>query len=78
MKYFGTDESTFNMILCQRSYPHLRAVFHFYEQIVGHSIEEAIKSEFSGDIKNGLLAIGKNYQFLITNNGNNINIIYDM
>uniref|UniRef100_A0A6M2DP87 Annexin n=1 Tax=Xenopsylla cheopis TaxID=163159 RepID=A0A6M2DP87_XENCH len=57
LKYFGTDESTFNMILCQRSYPQLRAVFHCYEKIVGHSIEEAIKNEFSGDIKDGLLAI---------------------
>ncbi|XP_026468259.1 annexin B11-like isoform X2 [Ctenocephalides felis] len=57
LKYFGTDESTFNMILCQRSYPQLRAVFDCYEKIVGHSIEHAIKSEFSGDIKDGLLAI---------------------
>lgn len=30
-----------------------------YQQIAGHSLEKAIKKEFSGDIKNGLLAILK-------------------
>lgn len=53
----GTDESTFNTILCTRSYPHLRRVLMEYQRMSGHTLEQAIKDEFSGDIKTGLLAI---------------------
>jgi annexin A7/11 len=53
----GTDESTFNMILCQRNYAQLRLVFDNYEQMCGHGLEKAIEKEFSGDVKEGLLAI---------------------
>ncbi|ELU00440.1 hypothetical protein CAPTEDRAFT_158666 [Capitella teleta] len=57
-KKWGTDESKFNEILCQRSFPHLRAVFEEYDKIsTKGGMEAAIKSEFSGDIKNGLLAV---------------------
>jgi len=55
---FGTDESTFNAILCSRSYPQLQQIFIEYQRVTGHEIEKAIKSEFSGDIESGLLAIG--------------------
>ncbi|KAF2894070.1 hypothetical protein ILUMI_12103 [Ignelater luminosus] len=54
---WGTDESTFNMILCQRNYNQLRLVFDEYQRMGGHDIEQAIKGEFSGDIEQGLLAI---------------------
>ncbi|XP_015839106.1 annexin B9-like isoform X1 [Tribolium castaneum] len=54
---WGTDESTFNMILCQRNYEHLKMVFQEYHRISGHDIEKAIKKEFSGDIQDGLLAV---------------------
>lgn len=53
----GTDESTFNMILCQRNYAQLQLIFQEYERLTGHDIETAIKNEFSGDSKQGFLAI---------------------
>jgi len=48
----------FNQILCQRSFAHLRAVFDEYAKISKKTVEEAVKSEFSGDIKDGLLTVG--------------------
>jgi len=48
----------FNQILCQRSFAHLRAVFDEYGKISKKTVEDAIKSEFSGDIKDGLLTVG--------------------
>jgi len=54
---FGTDESVFNSILCQRNYIQLKLIFREYEQMTGHSFEKAIENEFSGDVKDGFLAI---------------------
>lgn len=53
----GTDESVFNSIMCQRNYQQLRMIFAEYETMTGHSMEKAIKNEFSGDVKDGLIAI---------------------
>lgn len=53
----GTDESTFNMVLCQRNYAQLQLIFQEYQRITGHDIEKAIKNEFSGDCKDGFLAV---------------------
>lgn len=53
----GTDESIFNMVLCQRNYAQLRAVFEEYHRMTGHDLEKAVKNEFSGDAEEGLLAI---------------------
>ncbi|XP_018014452.1 annexin-B12 [Hyalella azteca] len=53
----GTDESEFNRILSCYSYNLLRYVFYEYEKIKGKSLIDAIKSEFSGDIQNGLIAV---------------------
>ncbi|KAM4607352.1 annexin A11a isoform 2-T2 [Polymixia lowei] len=55
----GTDESKFNAILCARSKPHLRAVFHEYQQMCGRDIEKSINREMSGDLESGMLAVVK-------------------
>ena len=56
---FGTDESRFNVILCSRSYPQLRATFEEYTKAFGKDIEQVIKDEMSGDLKKAMLTIGK-------------------
>lgn len=58
-KKVGTDEVRFNAVLCARSYSHLRAVFDCYQKEFKKDITDVIKSEFSGDIRDSLLAVGK-------------------
>ncbi|KAL1491916.1 hypothetical protein ABEB36_012437 [Hypothenemus hampei] len=53
----GTDESTFNAVLCQRNWAQLQLIFQEYERLTGHDIEKAIKNEFSGDAEDALLAV---------------------
>lgn len=54
---WGTDESTFNMVLCQRNHAQLQLIFDEYERLTGVDIEDTIKSEFSGNSENAFLAI---------------------
>jgi annexin A7/11 len=55
--HLGTDESVFNMVLCTRSYPQLKATFEKYRALTGKGIVDTISREFSGNTKEGLLAI---------------------
>uniref|UniRef100_A0A8C6WQC6 Annexin n=1 Tax=Neogobius melanostomus TaxID=47308 RepID=A0A8C6WQC6_9GOBI len=55
----GTDESQFNATLCARSKPHLRAVFHEYQQMCGRDIEKSICREMSGNVESGMVAVVK-------------------
>jgi len=57
VKKWGTDEETFNRILCTLSHEQLRLVFDEYENITGKSMEDSIKSELSGDLRDGMLAV---------------------
>ncbi|GFR60537.1 annexin [Elysia marginata] len=54
---WGTDENQFNMILASQSYEQCRAVFQEYSRVSQRDIEQAIKSEMSGDLATGLLTI---------------------
>jgi len=55
----GTDEEAFNMVLARRGFHQLRQIFHFYNRHLSpeNGIIGAIKSEFSGSIKDAYLAI---------------------
>uniref|UniRef100_A0A7I4YFY7 Annexin n=1 Tax=Haemonchus contortus TaxID=6289 RepID=A0A7I4YFY7_HAECO len=53
----GTDESCFNAILASNNFNQLRLIFDEYQKVTNHSIEKAIEAEFSGDVKDGLLAV---------------------
>lgn len=58
----GTDEEVFMSVLCNRSIPHLQAVFQQYEQRYGTPFEKVIKKEFSGKLENALLILVKAYR----------------
>ena len=48
----------FNRILCTLSFAQLRLVFEEYKNVSkGKTIEQAIKAELSGDLRDGMLAI---------------------
>ncbi|XP_055363335.1 annexin A5b isoform X1 [Betta splendens] len=56
---FGTDEDTFITILGNRSNEHLRKVFDAYMKLSGFEMEESIKRETSGHLRELLLAVVK-------------------
>lgn len=56
-KKWGTDESRFHTVIVSRSYAQLRATFQEYAKAANKDIEDTIKSEMSGDLKEGMLAI---------------------
>ena len=60
VKKWGTDESKFNQIFGTRSYAHLRQVFIEYEKKSGKPIDDAIKSEMSGNLQKAYLALVNN------------------
>lgn len=53
----GTDEEVFNRVLSHGSFAHLRYVFDEYKSLSGRTIEQAVKDEMSGDLKEAILAI---------------------
>ncbi|XP_063536768.1 annexin B10 isoform X5 [Cydia strobilella] len=54
---WGTDEEIFNKILAHESFAQLRAIFEAYKDIAGRTIEQAIKAEVGGELKDALSAI---------------------
>uniref|UniRef100_A0A671S814 Annexin n=1 Tax=Sinocyclocheilus anshuiensis TaxID=1608454 RepID=A0A671S814_9TELE len=53
----GDLEDKFMSILCTRSFPHLRRVFQEFVRCSNKDIEQIIKKEMSGDVKNAMFAI---------------------
>jgi len=51
----GTNESVFIEIFAERSWKHLRQVNEAYNSDFKHSLETAIKKEFSGDMEKALI-----------------------
>uniref|UniRef100_A0A4W6CPH4 Annexin n=1 Tax=Lates calcarifer TaxID=8187 RepID=A0A4W6CPH4_LATCA len=58
-KKWGTDESKFVDILCQRSIPQLRQTLVEYKNISGKTLQQSIEGEMSGDLEELLVAIVK-------------------
>lgn len=56
-KLWGTEEAELNAILCLKSHSQLRETFKEFAKIAGKSIEDSIKSECSGSLQEGYLAI---------------------
>uniref|UniRef100_A0A671U8B3 Annexin n=1 Tax=Sparus aurata TaxID=8175 RepID=A0A671U8B3_SPAAU len=50
-------EMKFMSILCTRSFPHLRRVFQEFVRCTNKDIEQIVKKEMSGDVKNAFYAI---------------------
>jgi len=53
----GTDEEKFVVLIAHESYGQLRQIFEEYKKISGKTLEEAVKAEFSGDLKTAILTI---------------------
>ncbi|XP_075903050.1 annexin A3a isoform X2 [Nelusetta ayraudi] len=58
-KKWGTDETKFIDILCQRSIPQLRQTLVEYKNISGKTLQESIEGEMSGVLEELLVAIVK-------------------
>uniref|UniRef100_A0A914LZV2 Annexin n=1 Tax=Meloidogyne incognita TaxID=6306 RepID=A0A914LZV2_MELIC len=56
-KKWGTDEAVFVKILANQNFNQLSLLFEEYQKLTKHSMEQAIKSEFSGDDCKALLSI---------------------
>ena len=56
---YGTDDAVLVELLLRRSYPHLREMFTEFQVLKRHPIEDSIRLDFRGGLRDGLLALGK-------------------
>lgn len=52
-----TEEIAVNQILCQRNFAQLKLIAQEYQKLTGHTLDEDIKTKFSGDHQRGLKSI---------------------
>lgn len=57
----GTDEQVFNRIMAHSSFAHLKIVFEEYKKLSGQTIEQAVKHEMGGDLKDAMMALSRKY-----------------
>lgn len=57
----GTDEQVFNRIMAHSSFAHLKLVFEEYKALSGQTIEQAVKHEMGGELKEAMMALSMNY-----------------
>lgn len=62
----GTDEEVFNRIMAHASFAQLKLIFEEYKNLSGQTIEQAIKHELGGELKEAMLAIGKINHMVVT------------
>jgi hypothetical protein len=56
---YGTDDAVIAELLLRRSYSHLREMFAEFQVLKQHPIEDSIRLDFRGGLRDGLLALGK-------------------
>jgi len=56
---WGTDEEMFTTTFAHESFHQLRLIFDEYRKLSGKTIDQAIKSEFSGDLGNAVMTIAR-------------------
>ncbi|GFG39198.1 hypothetical protein Cfor_04157 [Coptotermes formosanus] len=56
---YGTDDAVIAELLFRRSYPHLREMFAEFQTVKQHPIEDSIRLDFRGGLRDGLLALVK-------------------
>ena len=56
-KFFGTDEHAFIKTMTLASPAQLKSIDFFYTKLTGHSLEQAIRSEMSGDLEKSLCCL---------------------
>ncbi|KAK3743022.1 hypothetical protein QZH41_009286 [Actinostola sp. cb2023] len=57
VKTWGTDEDKFIQILTTRSNAHLKAMMVEYEKLAGVQLQDSIKDEMDGDLRDGLVML---------------------
>jgi len=55
---WGTDEEIFVQVFAHVAFPQLHVIFDQYRHLSGRTMEQAIESEFSGDLKVAITTIG--------------------
>jgi len=61
---WGTNEEFFVQLFGHVGFPQLQAIFEQYRHISGKTMEQAVQSEITGDLKVAIITIGNIYHFI--------------